>query len=520
MTQKQGPYRTSAFAVQRSELGSSATSCARWIRAATGGESATVRVAVPDDSGRLRVIASEGQDGGSGRLRSRRRRSVFRNLSPARLPLQGSPGLTLVVFPLVSDGTALGVVEIVAPTARIEDREDVLVSLIAQSALVLNGAGMRGEAEWALAGMSATLRLASDLMWARTPTEAVRHAVSACSEHLGGPIVGLLPDRDGWGWFLAASDGLGAQRRTELRETLRGADDEPGSHRALLSSLRLQFRNVTRSRQVVALQAGIAILLLGDMPARNEDFLERVGALLEGVLKRVGAARPALDRVSDLGIAWTAHELKGPLLGAAAALDRVTETGERLESQELLRRTKEELRHLSGLIDPLLRWSTGGEALVRRRVDLVQITREAVASLDLELDTEHVLVEAPDQVFVDVDFRQLRSAIANVVRNALTYSPTGAPVIISIESSNRLVRVIVRDRGPGIPVEERDHVFDPFSRGHVGRSARAGSGLGLFIARRVLEAHGGTISLWPSESGATFVLEFPSPNERRERSAS
>jgi signal transduction histidine kinase len=515
MTQDQAPYRASIVAMQGSELSNPATSCARWIRAAAGGESVTVRVATPDASGRLQVIACEGEQDGSGR----RRRSVFRTLCPVRVAVQRSPELTLGIFPLVSDGRALGVVEIVAPTTHIEDREDVLISLIAQSALLLNGAGLRGEAERALAGMSATLRLASDLMWAQTPTEAVRHTVSACSEHLGGPIVGLLPDRDGWGWFLAASHGLGARRRTELRETLRGVDDEPGSHKARLSSLRLQFRNVTRSRQVVALQAGIAVLLLGDIPPKNEDFLERVGALLEGVLKRVGAARPA-DRVSELGIAWTAHELKGPLVGAAAALDRVTETGERFESQELLRRTKQELRRLSDLIDPLLRWSTGGEDLVRRRVDLVQITREAVASPSLELDTERVVVEAPEQLFVDVDVRQLRSAITNVVRNALTYSPTGTPVSISIESSSWLVRVIVRDRGPGIPSEEREYVFDPFSRGHVGRSARAGSGLGLFIARRVLEAHGGTISLWPSQLGATFVLEFPSPDERRERSAS
>ena len=520
MTQKQGPYRTSAFAMQRSELGSSATSCARWIRAATGGESATVRVAIPDGSGRLRVVACEGPDGGSGRLRSRRRRHVFRTLLPARLPLEGFSGLTLGIFPLVSDGTAMGIVEIVAPTPRIEDREDVLVSLIAQSALLLKGAGMRREAERAVAGLSASLRLASDLMWAQTPTEAVRHTVSACSEHIGGPIVGLLPDRDGWGWYLAASHGVGARRRTELRKTFRGDDDDPGSLGIRLSSLRLQFRNVTRSRQVVALQAGLAVLLLGDIPPGNEDFLERVGSLLEGVLQRVQAGRPALDRVSELGIAWTAHELKGPLVGAAAALDRVSETGGRLESQELLHRTKEELRHLSALIDPLLRWSTGGEALVRDRVDLVATTREAVASLGLELNTERVVVEAPEQLFADVDSRQLRSAIANVVRNALAYSPTSTPVSISIESSSRLVRVIVRDRGLGIPPEEREHVFDPFSRGHAGRSARAGSGLGLFIARRVLEAHGGTISLGPSQSGATFILELPSPDERRERSAS
>ena len=82
--------RTSVVALQWSELTGAATSCARWLRAAAGGSSATVRVAVPDHSGRLHVIACEGPGTPSGRLRSRRRRSVLVTQRPARLPVPGA----------------------------------------------------------------------------------------------------------------------------------------------------------------------------------------------------------------------------------------------------------------------------------------------------------------------------------------------------------------------------------------------------------------------------------------------
>jgi signal transduction histidine kinase len=106
------------------------------------------------------------------------------------------------------------------------------------------------------------------------------------------------------------------------------------------------------------------------------------------------------------------------------------------------------------------------------------------------------------------DPQQLRSAIANVVRNALVYSPPATGVRVRVEASGDSARVVVRDEGPGIAAQERETIFDPFSRGRSA-SGNQGVGLGLFIARRVLEAHGGSIALRPSRSGATFVLELP-----------
>lgn len=448
---------------------------------------------------------------------------MFLTQRAVRLPVQGSIGLSIGIFPLRGEGDALGVVEILAPTAAIEGREDVLLALIGQSALVLSSAHVRTEAERALAGVSALLRLASELLWARTATEVVRLSVNACHEHLGTPAAGLLPDRDGWGWFLAASEGLGVRRRSELRAGLRSSSEETATRRLRLPSLRSRFREVSGCREVVGVRASSAVLLLGDAPHGHAEFLEGVTSLLTEVLPRLGidGVRPTRRPWNELGIAWTAHELKGPLVGARAALDRVAMTSTRSEGRELLRRTREELRQLSELIDPLLRWSTGSEMLERQRLDLVQVVREAVASFDLRFDVGRIFIDAPEHLIVLADRPQLRSAIGNVVRNALMYSPAGTPVRVLIERENRLVRVVVRDRGPGVPAEDRAVVFDPFSRGRNGVTVtRPGSGLGLFIARRVLEAHGGAISLRPGRVGATFVLELPSLPEGRERCAS
>lgn len=435
---------------------------------------------------------------------------MFRTQRPIHLPIRGFVGVSLGLFPLASDGDPLGVVEVLAPTAMIEDRIDVLSVLVGQSALLLDSTRVRTETERALAGMSVMLRLASELMLAKTATEAVRLTASACHEHLGAPVVGLLPDRDGWGWFLAASDGLGARRRSELRASLRGSNGEPGSRRLPMPSLRSRFREVSGCREVVAVRAGAGVMLLGDAPHGHEWFGDGVSSLLAAVLPRLGVerARRSGGAGRELGIAWAAHELKGPLAGARAALEEVYETAAPSDGAELVRRTRDELGQLSELIDPLLRWSSGNAMLKREPTDLVLVTREAIASSSLGSNGDRVVIRAPERLIVRADPSQLRSAIANVVRNALMYSPSGKPVRVRVEWGVRSARVVVRDWGPGIPSAHRALVFDPFKRGRAG-TTRPGAGLGLFIARRVLEAHGGSVAIRPARSGATFVLEMP-----------
>ena len=183
------------------------------------GAASTVLVSVPDPSGRLRVVVREGEYQGSVRLRADRRRTVFRAQRSMRFALPDSPGVSMAMFPLASSAPT-GVIEVVAPTAMLEERLDVLPALVERSASVLDRALLQADGERSLEGMTALLRIASELLWAETATEGVRLTVDACHRHLEVPVAGVLPDRDGWGWFLAAAKGIGGRKRANLRQAI------------------------------------------------------------------------------------------------------------------------------------------------------------------------------------------------------------------------------------------------------------------------------------------------------------
>ena len=107
------------------------------------------------------------------------------------------------------------------------------------------------------------------------------------------------------------------------------------------------------------------------------------------------------------------------------------------------------------------------------------------------------------------DRERLRQVLANLVENAVKYSPSGEPVEVSAAALNGNVVVTVRDRGPGIASDDQSLIFEKFGRARSGKTL-PGTGLGLFIARSIAEAHGGTLDVRsaPTE-GATFTLVLP-----------
>jgi signal transduction histidine kinase len=215
------------------------------------------------------------------------------------------------------------------------------------------------------------------------------------------------------------------------------------------------------------------------------------------------------DRL-EAALAWTTHELRGPVLAARAALDRVL-AGDSLAPGDrgLLVRSRDVLTDLSGQIDTVLRWSAGARRLRRRRVDLGTLVRRVADRSIAPAEEQRVSVLVEAGVAVRADAPLLRAAVADVLRNALDYSPAGSPVHVRVQRRGDRVRITVRDRGPGVPAQERESVFEPFVRGREA-SARAGTGLGLFIARRVVRAHGGEIWLESNGDGTTVVVELPS----------
>jgi two-component system sensor histidine kinase KdpD len=234
------------------------------------------------------------------------------------------------------------------------------------------------------------------------------------------------------------------------------------------------------------------------------------------------ALRPSSSRL-DFGIACTAHELKGPLVGVRAAVDACLEATDPAERNDLLLRSSDELRRLSRVVQSMLGWAVGSESLKRSPVDIVDVVRRAVDWCTLEWGKQRVHVEAPENVIVQGDPEYLQGAIANLVRNALEYSPPDSRVIVDLDVANGHVQVSVRNSGTPIPEAEQEAIFQPLVRGQETGPGGWGRGLGLFIARRTIEAHGGSIWIDSSDRGTTFIVllaeagTVPSVRPRRRR---
>jgi signal transduction histidine kinase len=238
--------------------------------------------------------------------------------------------------------------------------------------------------------------------------------------------------------------------------------------------------------------------------------LARALARMQEELRRQEAARRSF-------VATASHELRTPLTmlqGTMELLDEDLRDGADLEdAQEQVAGARRELRRLSVLASELLDLSRLDAAVQLRSepVELGEITRAvaaefALAAAERRVDLDIVPSDRPCWARADP------AACARVVRilidNALRYAPEGEPIAVMAAHDGGRVTVEVADRGPGVPDDERERIFERF---HRGRSARAqsGFGLGLAIGRELAERMNGTLVLADSEAGARFRLTLP-----------
>jgi len=146
-------------------------------------------------------------------------------------------------------------------------------------------------------------------------------------------------------------------------------------------------------------------------------------------------------------------------------------------------------------------------------IDVGALTEEAVATASVGQDEVAVraIVQRPLPT-VRGDGVRLRQVVSNLIDNAVKYSDAGAEVEVEVATLNSDMLVRVRDHGPGIPRDQQRLIFEKFGR--VRGSSKPGSGLGLFIARSIAEAHGGSVEVRsvPGE-GSTFTLSLPVDGE-------
>ena len=212
------------------------------------------------------------------------------------------------------------------------------------------------------------------------------------------------------------------------------------------------------------------------------------------------------------------HELRSPLarmqVAAALAEER---TGD--AAAEELARIQTEIQRLNRLIEQLLtltRLETGASQLVMGDLDLAKLLNQIAADAAYEYNRagKRVRLDGAEHLAVIGDEVALRSAFENVVRNALRYTADATEVSVSVASSDpepSTVQVVICDRGPGVPEAHLTRLFEPFFRSDEARIERTGShGIGLAIARVVIERHGGQIHAANSPGGGLCVtIDLP-----------
>lgn len=486
-------------------------SAGRWVRAVAGPK-ATIRIALPDRAGRLRVAAGQRYGSELGRMRSAKRRMAFRTGTPALLDVPRSSDRSLAILPLVCRGESVGVLEVVGPRRAIGESWETLEDVASQAAIAVRNISQEERLRQEVETLGGVVRLGRELVRAHSPEAAVRAAVRFHHERFQVPIAAWVAKGDPTRMFLASVRGIGPRKRKALRTTMSSVprwESIPPDQQGQLAGRVAEILGVERLEVV---GAGDALLLAGEAAVAQGASLDIVGSLLEDVLHHLATVARAEQRNEqlDLGLAWTAHELRGPLLGVNAALEFLlrSDTGSD-PARAMLRRSQHEVEQLAGLAEGLLRWAAGGGPLNRREADLVTVVHEAVESCRLETGQDRVRILGTERAIVRIDPVHVRGAVANIVRNAVTYSPPDTEVVVRVEAGEGSVTVSVNDEGPGIPPTERESIFQPFVRGGGSGHDRTGNGLGLFIARRVVEAHGGRISLGSRGKGATFRIELP-----------
>ena len=247
---------------------------------------------------------------------------------------------------------------------------------------------------------------------------------------------------------------------------------------------------------------------------RANDEVSDLAHTLEDMLRELSAARgeseAALERQRDF-VADASHELRTPLTSILANLELLEpelEGDAREMAGSALRSSRRMRRLVADLL--LLARADAGRRAPLRPVDLSAVVIEAAMEASPLAAGQPLSLDAPDPVPVMGVADDLHRLVANLIENALVHTAPGTPVTVSTRRHDGQAVLEVSDRGPGVPPELRDRVFERFARGAGDTAAGAGSGLGLAIVRAVAEAHGGSVELTDAEGGgARFLVSLP-----------
>ena len=339
--------------------------------------------------------------------------------------------------------------------------------------------------------------------------EAERERLAAIVENSRDAVIGIDMEGIITDWNPAARELYGYTAKEAVGQDIRilVPPDRQHEREGILERLRRQ--EVIEPAETVRLRKNGTPVEVEVRPSPVLDASDQViGA---AIIARDATARKRLERAQEDFLAMASHDLRSPLTvvrGRAQLMQRRKQydadgVGTILEQVRRIERLVADLQELVKL-------EAGGFELQRSPLDLGDVVQQAVARAPAQAEKHTIRVVPPEEpVIGNWDRDRLGQILDNLLSNAVKYSPDGGEIVIAAETIGTAVRLSVTDHGPGIPEETLPHLFERFYRAdHVGSAP--GLGLGLYITRMLVEAHGGKI--WVESTvgeGSTFFVTLP-----------
>jgi len=252
-------------------------------------------------------------------------------------------------------------------------------------------------------------------------------------------------------------------------------------------------------------------------PADDRTEVGRLGISLNAMLAQIEAAfdeRRASEARLRRFIADASHELRTPLtsIRGYAELFRRGADARPEDLATSMARIEAEAERMGVLVDDLLLLARldQGRPLERDPVDLARVAADAVNAARAIDPTRPIELEAPSAATLAGDAGRLRQVVDNLLENARVHTPGGTVTHVRVYTEGDDVVLVVADEGPGVDRDTAARAFERFFRGDPARSrSTGGAGLGLSIVAAIVEAHGGSTRLSPTELGATFEVRLP-----------
>jgi two-component system sensor histidine kinase BaeS len=321
--------------------------------------------------------------------------------------------------------------------------------------------------------------------------------------------------------------------RGDLFESFRAAVTEALTFAALAAFLAAVLVSLLVSRQVVA---PVRAMMSASQRIAEGNYTERVhvsGNLSKGEqdelaqlalsFNQMAAKLQQTENMRRQLIGDVAHELRTPLTAIKGSMEGLIDgvLPADAETYQAIHREADRLQRLVNDLQELSRVESGAFDLDRQSAKVSDLVDSAVARLGKQFEEKDVALETEvpsglPQVFVDKD--RIDQVLLNLVGNALQYTPSGGKVTISAHAQDDEIHIAVADTGIGIPPEHLPHLFTRFYRVDKSRSrAGGGTGIGLTIAKHLVEAHGGRIWAVSSGSGqgSTFIFTLPLSSQNR-----